>query len=713
MCRVLKAVSVCVAAVLITASLAGCALKSHTPGQSRPDRLAVRTSDGLEVTLAEDATIRSVAVDKKELPLRGQGGFHVTEVLAPTGQLKPYGLVRGRIGQVHDGVDIEASVGDGLELSAVVAGGGRDRLWIDGRIRDMTGRDRAVIVEFVLPVDCTGWTYENTPAQKQVIGRDTCYPSMRYPETLLSSDLSPPDEKELVRLNMGRLPFNAVHSQDAGLSFGIDMDYPRIFLMSADPRGLVMRFNLGISPVTQKFPSQASFHFCIFRSDPAWGIRSAAERFYSLYPQLFATKAHAYGNFRDMNSITTNLPNKKDFGISYGEGDFQWTQGRFRPAVVPVVEELGLSVFHWREPWSWFDKVPKETTSAQEKAHLEQEARHPQEGKSHGQYCGAPQGLCAQAALNSVMEDENGQMIRVRYEYGCWMLAVNLDPELPHPNRADIALDWQFPWIGQWDDPGYKGPRNYAWDSSTGWTGQHLLNYRRDHFKTVDNPLTFDRRTGRLCQLKALHDWEFAKYHAEMIHSKGGLTCANTSAMASLIYGQYMDVLVREEPATNMRGDAGIVLRMLACRKPVAFYQPPEDARGVRLAMFYGFAPGIDATKEEMRPVAKRYMPIIQKIDEAGWQPVTHARGEGLAIERYGSKPDNLYFAVRLKDKAAGQQGAVMQIDAKAMGIDPASVSIVEMAENRDVQPRVNGTILDVQFRIAPEETLVLAAQPK
>ncbi len=674
---------------------------------------SLKTSDGLEVTFAKDADISRVAVDGEELRLCGPGGFFVTEVMPPDGRRKPYGFVRGRVDLVKECVNIKATAGEGLELSAVVSVSGDGRLCVDGVVRDSTGKDRAVIVEFVLPVDCTGWTYENTPLQRQVIGKQTRYPSLQHPDSVLVSDTSPPDERDLVRLDMGRLPFNAVHNGEVGLSFGIPMSYPRVFLMSVDPRGLVMRFNVGVSAATEKMPSQASCHFCVFRSDPAWGIRSAAERFYKFYPEMYASKANAYGNFRDMNSITTELPNKKDFGIRYGEGDFQWTDGQFRPSVVPVVEELGVTVFHWREPWSWFDRVPKEMTVQQEKANLQEEAKHPTEGKSHGQYCGAPQGLCAQAALNSVLEDENGEMSRVRYEYGCWMLAVNLDPELAHPNRADIALDWQYRWMQRWDDPNYKGPRNYAWDSATGWTGQHLLNYRREHFRTVDNPLTFDGRTGRLCQLKALHDWEFARHHAEMVRGKGGLTCANTSPMATLLYGQYMDVLVREEPASNIHDDAGIVLRMLAYHKPVAYYQPPEDARPVRLAMLYGFAPGIDATKEQMRPTARQYMPIIETIDRAGWEPVTRARGEALAIERFGRKAGDLYFAVRLEGKPAKAKKAKVQVDAKALGINPAVVSIAEMAENREVQYKGRGDSLSLQFRIGPDETLVFAVQPK
>ena len=704
-------ISIALACVLLLAAIGRASQPATVPVST--GGCSVKTPDGLEIVLAKDASISRVAADGRELPLRGRGGFYVTEVLPPDGKRKSYGLVAGAIEPVKDGANIKAQAGPGLELAAMLSSPGDGRLCVDGTIRDTTGKDRAVIVEFVLPVDCTGWTYENTPLQKQVIGKDTRFPSLEQPDSILVSDTSPPDERNLVRLDMGRLAFNSVHNREVGLSFGIPMSQPRIFLMSVDPRGLVMRLNLGISPVTAKFPSQATFHFCVYRSDPAWGIRSAAERFYRFYPDLFLSKARAYGNFRDMDSITTKLPDKKDFGISYGEGDFQWTDGRFRPAVVPVVEDLGLTVFHWREPWSWFDQVPKEMTVQQEKANLQEEAKHPQEGKSHGQYCGAPLGLCAQAALNSVMEDENGQMSRVRYEYGCWMLAVNLDPDLPRPNRADIAFDWQYRWIKQWDDPNYKGPRNYAWDSSTGWTGQHLLNYRRDHFKTVDNPLTFDGRTGRLCQLKALHDWTFAKAHAAMVRGKGGLTCANTSPMAALLYGQYMDVLVREEPATNIHDDTGIVLRMLAYRKPVAYYQPPEDAKGVRLAMFYGFAPGIDATKEEMRPIAKQYMPIIEKIDQAGWEPVTRAQGQGLQVERYGRKPGELYFTVRLEGERAGRKEASLEIDAKGLGVDPAAVAVEEIADKREVKWKTEGRSLALQFRIESGETMVLALYPK
>ena len=112
-----------------------------------------------------------------------------------------------------------------------------------------------------------------------------------------------------------------------------------------------------------------------------------------------------------------------------------------------------------------------------------------------------------------------------------------------------------------------------------------------------------------------------------------------------------------------------------------------------------------------MRPVAKRYMPLIQKIDEAGWEPVTRANGAGLAVERYGDTPGSMYFTVRLEGKTAGEQDTVMRIEAKALGIDPGATVIEEIAEKRDVLRAVERGSLALRFHIRPGETLVLAVK--
>ena len=191
----MKRMVLCTSVCGVLASLALCLGDAGERAPVTGGGWRVKTSDGLEVTFAKDATISRVAVDGRELPLRGKGGFYVTEVLPPDGKRKSYGLVTGQVR------DVKGGRGDQRQ--------GRPRGWnctrssrtpigstSGGDVRDTTGKDRALIVEFVLPVDCTGWTYENTPLQRQVIGKDTRYPSLQQPDSMLVSDTSPPDERD-------------------------------------------------------------------------------------------------------------------------------------------------------------------------------------------------------------------------------------------------------------------------------------------------------------------------------------------------------------------------------------------------------------------------------------------------------------------------------------------------------------------------------------
>jgi len=671
----------------------------------------VEISDGLRIEFDKAGKITSVAAGSEMLPLKGPGGFYLTEVLPPDGEKRSYGLLAGTASATKQGLRLQYRTETGLELSANLAAA--DRIEVAGEVRDTTGKDRALIVEFVLPIDCTGWTYENTPWQKKEIGKETTYPARAHQYTVEICRTGPPKSEGTAHIELNRLPFNALHDLRVGLSSGIPMTQPRIFFMSVDPRGMVVRFHLGVSKVTRKFVSRAGFQFCIYRHDPVWGIRSAAERFYKFYPQLFTSRATGYGNVCFGGRIDTDLPSKEDFGISYGENDFQWTDGRFQPSYEKLAEELGIKFFHWREPWSWFHQVAADVTAEEELALLTAQAEAEAEG-GHGtnQYCGAPLRLSAKAALSSYMEEEDGSLVRVRHQYGCWMLAMNLDPELPNPNRADLALDYQFRWLKLWRDPGYKGPRNFAWDSCTGWTGQHLCNFRREHFPYADNPLTFNPNTGRLCQLKVLHDWEFAKHHSQLVRKEGGLIMANISPLAALFYGQHIDVFVRESQARVFQ-DNGIVMRLLIYQKPYAFYRPPDDAKQVRLAMFYGFAPGIDATGEQMRPIAQQYMPVIQAIGRAGWEPITWASAPGLVVERFGRKPGQLYFTARYQDEDTGQKDAKLSIDSAALGIASDRITVKEIAEHRALEQELTEGRLVVSFKIKFEETLAFSVEGK
>jgi hypothetical protein len=52
---------------------------------------------------------------------------------------------------------------------------------------------------------------------------------------------------------------------------------------------------------------------------------------------------------------------------------------------------------------------------------------------------------------------------------------------------------------------------------------------------------------------------------------------------------------------------------------------------------------------ERGRPLYKRFMPVMQRLAQAGWEPITHASvsGEGMFVERFGEWTDgDLHFTV-------------------------------------------------------------------
>lgn len=77
-----------------------------------------------------------------------------------------------------------------------------------------------------------------------------------------------------------RYPFACISGDTEALVLGAPLDVPRLcrFGYDADSRELYAAVDLGLSPDTAKFPSEASFSLVLYRCDPEWGFRSPLER---------------------------------------------------------------------------------------------------------------------------------------------------------------------------------------------------------------------------------------------------------------------------------------------------------------------------------------------------------------------------------------------------------------------------------------------------
>lgn len=80
---------------------------------------------------------------------------------------------------------------------------------------------------------------------------------------------------------------------------------------------------------TAKFPQRAKFNFILYRHDPRWGMRSAAQRYYRFYPQSFKkrTTYEGYLNYaglerydpatHQLGSAGRELKDASDFGEGF------------------------------------------------------------------------------------------------------------------------------------------------------------------------------------------------------------------------------------------------------------------------------------------------------------------------------------------------------------------------------------------------------------
>ena len=191
-----------------------------------------------------------------------------------------------------------------------------DRIRIDVDLKDRTKRNRRIVAGFNIPIDASGWTWWDSIHARRAIDKPEVY------EWCQRCDLG-----------QGKLsiyPFSALSGPWCGVSLGVPLDQgPRIWRVAYDhaARQLKVRFYLGLSQETEKFPGKADFSFILYRHDPRWGLRATAKRFYGFYPEHFVKRFpfEAYLNYASMEYVTSDgnlnargdvLVDAADFGES-------------------------------------------------------------------------------------------------------------------------------------------------------------------------------------------------------------------------------------------------------------------------------------------------------------------------------------------------------------------------------------------------------------
>lgn len=321
--------------------------------------VSLRTNDGLALELTEEGAVAGLRWQESRLPVMAGGGFYWREAGAEEQNWLRTPLVPDLGAFVQKQVFAES----GLTLEAAYASAG-GYLSFSAKIADHTGRNRAIEVGYEWPCEARGWHWADHLRQSRSVQEAIVY------RTTYSCPAGPG--------YASLFPFCALSRGAVGLSVGVPLAQgPRVYVLEYDHerRCLAVRFYLGLSPQNKKMPGQAWLSFMLYAHDGAWGLRSAAEKFYRFFPQQFARRnpgenylgcreEEGYGLERGPQSLY-GLPAPGDFG--------GWLRflGRFGPAESPsftAAVSLLEARERRREPYSWGIYVPASAGESGEQA---------------------------------------------------------------------------------------------------------------------------------------------------------------------------------------------------------------------------------------------------------------------------------------------------------------------------------------------------------
>ncbi len=607
-----------------------------TEGDTR--RLYVRTDiyRAYGTLWADDFSVRKLATSAQHLP---------TQATADDGKISLNGRDAGRA----------------LTVAATWRTEGA-ALRLEGTIRSEAERDRCLRLSYRLPLSALGGIWGNDVGTPKTIE-----PGARYQRAEPFGQFGP----------YSVYPFSSLVPPDAsaGISLGVPMDPPRPFrLIYAADEGLMVEWDLGLSSLPERYPHSADFFAVLYRHDPQWGFRAAAERYYRLFPNWFEVRVPRFGNWYYLD--LRQLPQPEDFGLAYNE--------MVRPGTVEADHALGYLNFAYTEPWGWWGwALGLKPAEDDPQPSYEQMLAILKERAADAEALARP-GMnptkVAHTILNSGVYDREGRL-RLRGGYvarwGGYNWCLNPSPyavEEGKLSRFQATYEWEIePKLAMGADGIYLDSIVSSWTA--------VPNYRPDHLRRTRHPLTFSALEPVPAQLGVWNQYEFAEHLSRDLHGRGKLLMANIFPYNWVFFNHLLDVLGHEtwgaDGLEKMRAE-----RTLAYHKPYTWLMQqgeggaPEDReKWMQVALLYGIAPNIvggttdPALYEKWRPLYRKYMPTIIALCAAGWEPVTYATADPatVLVERFGPSDGQLFLTAH---NPADQPAKVtFALDLGALGI--------------------------------------------
>jgi len=559
---------------------------------------------------------------------------------------------------------------------------------INSELECLSGQNSCVTIRF-----CFAETGKNHAWYEGLDNSTAMAPGRIYYDTVPVATMLPPDGAfngatlteggygdRVGQGTMSFYPLCATGVDGKGKALGVDPALPVVYRLGAEvAKGIIAEFDVATSPEAEKFPNRAFFRMCSFDFDNNWGMRSALEHYYTIYPEAFKKRVPVEGIWLPFTPLRS-IKNWEDFGFAFHETAWNSQDKKDGQKMSNILSDKGSGVlsFQYTEPWDiqlpiWRKNIAYDT--------LVSDAMIPEEHRAY---------LATSATLDKNGKNQSRRLETPWFKSG-WAVSIttNCDPDVPDFNRYQYVLQDEI-------TPAVKLNVDGIYFDSMEWNWHHDLNYRSDHFRYTDYPLTFSADVARPAIWNFVSEFEMMKTVADDMHRQGKLAMGNGHGWNPFAASN-LD-LFGAELSWYYSGDHNTKAldfkRAISNQKPIvfllneglndpAFTEAPFKGYEVYFEklLAYGFFPSffsVDASNdpywqdekkiENGRPFFKKYIPIIREIAAAGWQPVTYANcnNADIRVERFGSRA-NLYFTLRNNGTADAK--CMIQLEPDKLGL--------------------------------------------
>jgi len=666
---------------------------------------AVSSGDGLGLGLSDDGRLVSVQVDRVELaggeapPLVGLFVWDAAANSALT-------AVRGGMTAIPGGLHTSGHA-EGLDLAVEADWQARDsHIAVDLTVRNERAGDRAITVYFALPY----------PQGNPVWWDDLIVSRPADTNATRGNFVAPPapgvDLGTLTPAAVGanghhsRFPFGCV-SGDQGLALAIPMDHPvyHRIATSGGSRQLYLAVDLALTAATTRFPNEASYRFVIYRCDGRWGLRSALQKYYTIFPEQFEKRMKRDGGCVGGGTVQ-GMTNADELGFRYhwgGDG-----------AATSYDDRIGIYTFvysdsmRYRADLGQYQQQPSaEEAAARMQALLDApdprthilDVRPRAAGRTSYEMRERWMGRKAaeawlrdahSAVRKSVMRGADGRVqmgyLLNRKDWGGvdWWTGralCNVDPDI-EGGYGRFLFDR---WLGLGRDPlrtqgGFKFARAAGAQADGVALDNYFVNgdtvdFCREHLAACDFPPPYAQHDLRPVVLADTAMYEWVQELKSRLGAEAPWIFTNTCDWPSFPFAHtLMDIVLVE---WNLEREAALPTRMLGYHKPLVtlppqpkFYEEAFIKSHLPMAAMPGgyggdqlLAPGTAAAA-----VYAKYVPILLRMQGAGWEPLTWATADNadVSVERFGS---SLPLLFSLHNHADAVRSVTVSVDLAALGI--------------------------------------------